>query len=57
MTNLNSPTSKDALNVLFEQQQFLKQQQKLMQQIPMNSPQRKAYEAMFAEMKQAFEQT
>lgn len=38
-----------------EQQAFLKQQQKIIQSIPANSPQRKAYEAMFSEMKQALE--
>ncbi|XP_052564493.1 uncharacterized protein LOC120426896 isoform X3 [Culex pipiens pallens] len=52
-------STKDSLNALFaqaaqaEQQAFLKQQQKLIQSLPANSPQRKAYEVMFAEMKQA----
>lgn len=34
-----------------EQQAMLKQHQKLLQQLPASSQQRKAYEAMFAEMK------
>lgn len=56
-----SSASKDntSLNALFAQaaqadtQAFIKQQQKLLQQLPANSPQRKSYEAIFAEMKQA----
>uniref|UniRef100_A0A182SL09 Kismet n=1 Tax=Anopheles maculatus TaxID=74869 RepID=A0A182SL09_9DIPT len=62
MSGMSSAMStKDSLNALFaqaaqvEQQSFLKQQQKLIQSLPANSPQRKAYEAMFAEMKQAAE--
>ena len=57
-----APSSKDsALNALFAQaaqadtQAFIKQQQKLLQQLPPNSPQRKQYEAILAEMKQASE--
>lgn len=54
MANLSGSNTKDAFN-LFEHQAFLKQQQKLIQQLPANSPQRKTYEAMFNEMKQAAE--
>lgn len=49
----SSNTTKDSLTALFEQQ--AKQQQKLLQQLPANSPQRKTYEAMFAEMRQTAE--
>lgn len=56
MGGLNPPSSKDSsLNALFAQadaQAFIKQQQKLLQQLPANSPQRKSYEAILAEMKQ-----
>lgn len=52
-------SSKDSLNSLLAQtmstdpQSFIKQQQKLLQQMP--ASQRKAYEGMLAEMKQAME--
>lgn len=51
-------SSKDSsLNAFFAQaaqaDSFIKQQQKLLQQLPVNSPQRKSYEAILAEMKQA----
>lgn len=56
----SSQSMKDSsLNALFAQaaqadtQAFIKQQQKLLQQLPANSPQRKSYEAILAEMKQA----
>lgn len=58
--NSNAPMSKDSsVNALFQQaaqadtQAFIKQQQKLLQQLPANSPQRKSYEALLAEIKQA----
>lgn len=56
----SNPMSKDSsVNALFQQaaqadtQAFIKQQQKLLQQLPANSPQRKSYEALLAEIKQA----
>lgn len=55
----STPTKDTSLNALFAQaaqadtQAFIKQQQKLLQQLPANSPQRKSYEAILAEMKQA----
>lgn len=55
-------SSKDSLSALFSQsaaadtQAFIKQQEKLLQQLPANSVQRKTYEAILAEMKQAAEQ-
>lgn len=56
----SSQSMKDSsLNALFAQaaqadtQAFIKQQQKFLQQMPANSPQRKSYEAILAEMKQA----
>lgn len=61
LQNMSNMTSKESMNAMIlqaaqaEQQAFLKQQQKIIQSIPANSPQRKAYEAMFAEMKQALE--
>uniref|UniRef100_A0A336LW14 CSON006412 protein n=1 Tax=Culicoides sonorensis TaxID=179676 RepID=A0A336LW14_CULSO len=61
MAGLSGMSSKDSLNALFlqaaqqEQQAFLKQQQKMIQQMPANSTQRKQYEAMFADMKQMAE--
>lgn len=61
MAGLTGMSSKDSLNALFlqaaqqEQQAFLKQQQKMIQQMPANSTQRKQYEAMFADMKQMAE--
>lgn len=57
--SLSSANKDTSLNALFAQaaqadtQAFIKQQQKLLQQLPANSPQRKSYEAIFAEMKQA----
>lgn len=61
LQSMSNLTSKESMNAMIlqaaqaEQQAFLKQQQKIIQSIPANSPQRKAYEAMFAEMKQALE--
>jgi len=59
MAGLSGASSKDSLNALFaqaaqaeQQQAILKQQQKLLQQLP-NNAHRKTYEAMFAEIKQA----
>lgn len=56
----NAAMAKDStVNALFQQaaqadtQAFIKQQQKLLQQLPANSPQRKSYEALLAEIKQA----
>ncbi|KAJ6650069.1 hypothetical protein Bhyg_05312, partial [Pseudolycoriella hygida] len=56
----SSQSIKDSsLNALFAQaaqadaQAFIKQQQKILQQLPANSPQRKSYEAILSEMKQA----
>ena len=56
---MGGSSSKDSLNALLAQtmatdpQTFLKQQQKMMQSLP--ATQRKAYESMLAEMKQAME--
>lgn len=56
-------TSKDSLSALFlpqsqaEAQAFIKQHQKLLQQLPANSIQRKTYEALLNDMKQAAEYT
>lgn len=61
LQSMSNLTSKESMNAMIlqaaqaEQQAFLKQQQKIIQSIPANSPQRKAYEAMFSEMKQALE--
>lgn len=62
MTGLSGLSSKDALSAAMflqqaqqEQQNFLKQQQKLINQLPANSSQRKQYEAMFSDMKQMAE--
>lgn len=58
----SSLSSKESFNALFAQtsyadaQAFIKQHQKLIQQLPPNSAQRKTYEALLAEMKQAAEQ-
>lgn len=57
----SSLSSKESFNALFAQtsyadaQAFIKQHQKLIQQLPPNSAQRKTYEALLAEMKQAAE--
>lgn len=54
-------SSRDSFNALFAQtshadaQAFIKQHQKLIQQLPPNSAQRKTYEALLTEMKQAAE--
>ena len=45
-----------AKEILAQSQAFFKEQQKLLQQLPPNSVQRKTYEAILAEMKQAAEQ-
>lgn len=56
---LSAKDSAASVNALFQQAQaadtqaFIKQQQKLLQQLPANSPQRKSYEALLAEIKQA----
>lgn len=42
-------------NAAAETQAFIKQQQKLLQQLPANSPQRKSYEALLNDIKQAHE--
>lgn len=58
----SSLSSKESFNALFAQtsyadaQAFIKQHQRLIQQLPPNSAQRKTYEALLAEMKQAAEQ-
>lgn len=58
----SSLSSKESFNALFAQtsysdaQAFIKQHQKLIQQLPPNSAQRKTYEVLLAEMKQAAEQ-
>lgn len=59
MGGLSAKDSAASVNALFQQAQaadtqaFIKQQQKLLQQLPANSPQRKSYEALLAEIKQA----
>lgn len=45
-----------AKEILAQSQAFFKEQQKLLQQLPPNSVQRKTYEAILNEMKQAAEQ-
>lgn len=45
-----------AKEILAQSQAFFKEQQKLLQQLPPNSVQRKTYEAILAEMKQTAEQ-
>lgn len=45
-----------AKEMLAQSQAFFKEQQKLLQQLPPNSVQRKTYEAILAEMKQQAEQ-
>lgn len=45
-----------AKEIYAQSQQFFKEQQKLVQQLPPNSAQRKAYESILNEMKQAAEQ-
>lgn len=45
-----------AKEIYAQSQAFFKEQQKLLQQLPPNSVQRKTYEAILAEMKQAAEQ-
>lgn len=45
-----------AKDILAQSQAFFKEQQKILQQFPPNSQQRKAYEAILNEMKQAAEQ-
>lgn len=45
-----------AKEIYAQTQAFFKEQQKLLQQLPPNSVQRKTYEAMLAEMKQNAEQ-
>lgn len=48
--------SGSAKEIYAQTQAFFKEQQKLLQQLPPNSVQRKTYEAILAEMKQAAEQ-
>lgn len=45
-----------AKEIYAQSQAFFKEQQKLLQQLPPNSVQRKTYEAILAEMKQAADQ-
>lgn len=50
---LQGPSAKE---IYAQSQAFFKEQQKLLQQLPPNSVQRKTYEAILAEMKQAADQ-
>lgn len=50
------PSGTSAKEIYAQTQAFFKEQQKLLQQLPPNSVQRKTYEAILAEMKQAAEQ-